>query len=76
MYKLVFTKKQRNNHRFIVENTQIPMIDVINIKSDGKFGHYHHTHLDNMDNIDKQTLKAVGQIILAVIYKESNQDKF
>ena len=65
-----------DDHRFIVENTQIPMIDVINIKSDGKFGHYHHTHLDNMDNIDKQTLKAVGQIILAVIYKESNQDKF
>lgn len=65
-----------DDHRFIIENTQIPMIDVINIKADGKFGHYHHTHLDNMENIDKQTLKAVGQIILATIYKESNKEKF
>lgn len=65
-----------DDHRFVIENAQIPMIDVINVKPDGGFGHYHHTHLDNMENIDKQTLKAVGQIILATIYKESNQDKF
>jgi len=65
-----------DDHRFIIENAQIPMIDVINLKEDGRFGHYHHTHLDNMSNIDKQTLKAVGQIILATIYKESNKDKF
>jgi len=79
-YEKYFVDKQvgyyTDDHRFIIENAQIPMIDIINIKSDGKFGHYHHTHLDNMNNIDKQTLKAVGQIILAVICKESNQDKF
>jgi len=65
-----------DDHRFIIENTQIPMIDIINIKENGRFGHYHHTHSDNMQNIDKQTLKAVGQIVLATIYKESNREKF
>ncbi len=65
-----------DDHRFIVENTSIPMIDVINIKGDGKFGHYHHTHQDNMDIIDINTLQAVGQVILATIYRESNKDKF
>ncbi len=65
-----------DDHRFVIENAGIPMIDVINLQEDGSFGHYHHTHLDNMSNIDKETLKAVGQIILATIYKESNRDNF
>lgn len=65
-----------DDHRFIIENTSIPMIDIINVKGDGSFGHYHHTHSDNMSNIDKETLKAVGQIVLATIYKESNGDEF
>jgi len=65
-----------DDHRFIIENTSIPMIDIINIKSDGRFGHYHHTHSDNLEIINKNTLKAVGQIILGTIYKESNKDNF
>ena len=65
-----------DDHRFIIENTKIPMIDVINIKSDGKFGKHHHTHSDNMEIIDRKTLNAVGQVILATIYKESNKQIF
>lgn len=65
-----------DDHRFIIENAKIPMLDIINIKEDGRFGHYHHTHSDNLNNIDKETLKAVGQVVLATIYKESNQDRF
>ncbi|MEL7423134.1 MAG: DUF4910 domain-containing protein [Bacteroidota bacterium] len=65
-----------DDHRFIVENTDIPMIDIINIKESGAFGSYHHTHADNLDIIDKRTLQAVGQVVLAALYKESNKENF
>ncbi len=65
-----------DDHRFIIENTGIKMLDIINIKKDGKFGHYHHTHKDDLSIIDKKTLKAVGQVLLAVVCKESNQEKY
>jgi glutaminyl-peptide cyclotransferase len=77
-YSNFFVNKQigsiTDDHRFIIEYARIPMIDIINVKSDGKFGHYHHTHSDNIEIIDKKTLKAVGQIVLAIIYKESNKE--
>lgn len=65
-----------DDHRFIIENTRIKMLDIINIKEDGKFGHYHHTHADDLSIIDKKTLKAVGQVLLAVVCKESNQEAY
>ncbi len=65
-----------DDHRFIIENTDIPMVDIINIKEDGQFGHYHHTHADDLNIIDKRTLQAVGQVVLATVYKESNMEKF
>jgi glutaminyl-peptide cyclotransferase len=48
------------------------MIDIIEYEnSDGNyFGSYWHTHDDNMDVIDKNTLKAVGQTLIEVLYRE------
>jgi hypothetical protein len=34
-------------------------------------GHYAHTYDDNLDIIDKNTLRAVGQMMLAVLYREA-----
>jgi len=56
---------------------QFPMVDIINMPKDpttGKtsFGHYHNTHKDNIDIVSKRTLKVVGQVVTAVIYKESD----
>ena len=49
----------------------IPCIDIIHYDAmTGGFGPYHHTHDDNMKIIDKNTLKAVGQTLLQVIYSE------
>lgn len=49
----------------------VPCIDIIEYNMNtGGFGDYHHTHKDNMDVIDKNTLKAVGQTLLEVIYRE------
>lgn len=63
-----------DDHRFIIEIAKIPMVDIINIKEDGRFGAYHHTHGDNMSIIDKRTLGAVGQVVLAYVYRESNKE--
>ena len=34
------------------------------------FNKHWHTHKDDMDNIDKNTLNAVGQTLLEIIYNE------
>lgn len=52
-----------------VNQAGIPCVDIIEYnQTTGGFGAYHHTHKDNMDVIDKNTLKAVGQTLLEVIY--------
>ena len=59
-----------DDHIF-VNNAGIPCVDIIEFNpSNGGFGFYHHTHDDNMNVINKNTLKAVGQTLLQVIYSE------
>jgi hypothetical protein len=48
------------------------MIDIIHYdktNDDPFFAHW-HKHSDDLSQIDKQTLKAVGQTLLQVIYEE------
>ena len=47
-------------------------MDIINYdpKCDTGFGDFWHTTDDTMDVIDKNTLMAVGQTVLEVIYNE------
>lgn len=59
-----------DDHVYINEYARIPTIDIIDFSVEGEFGKYHHTHADNMQIIDKNTLKAVGQTILQVLYQE------
>lgn len=50
---------------------RIPSIDIIQFDPATRaFGPYWHTHDDNMDVIDPTTLKAVGQTVLEVVWKE------
>ncbi len=60
-----------DDHTFVIEGRNIPCIDIINNdpESSHSFGSYWHTHADNLDNIDRNTLKAVGQTVLEVVYK-------
>jgi len=62
-----------DDHIFVYEGSRIPMIDIINMDNNG-FGDHHHTHKDDMSIIDKTTLQAAGQVVLAVVYKESNKE--
>lgn len=62
-----------DDHYFVNTIANIPMIDIINLPpnaKNGAFGKHWHTHNDNLDIIDKNTLRAVGQVVTAVIYKE------
>ncbi|MDP6908181.1 MAG: M28 family peptidase [Flavobacteriales bacterium] len=61
-----------DDHNYINEIAQIPCIDIIQYDSsnDVGFGSYWHTHADNMDVIESNTLKAVGQTVLQVVYNE------
>ena len=59
-----------DDHEYVIKGRRIPCIDIINYdpNSEKGFGAYWHTVNDNMDIIDRQTLKAVGQTVLEVIY--------
>ncbi|MBT3206845.1 MAG: M28 family peptidase [Bacteroidetes bacterium] len=61
-----------DDHQYVNEIANIPSIDIIQHDPSTKsnFGSYWHTHNDNFDIIDKNTLNAVGQTVLEVIYKE------
>jgi glutaminyl-peptide cyclotransferase len=50
---------------------KIPMIDIIdNRPSPNLFFEHHHTTKDDINTIDKNTLRAVGQTLLQVLYNE------
>jgi len=61
-----------DDHTYVNKEAMIPMIDIIEFDTKGPnyFGAYWHTHNDNMNVIDKNTLKAVGQTLLEVVYRE------
>lgn len=59
-----------DDHVFVNINAKIPMIDIVSFDESGGFGDFHHTQQDNMDIISKETLHAVGQTLLHVIYYE------
>ncbi len=63
-----------DDHYFVNTIANIPMIDIINhsTATETGFGEYWHTHGDDIDIISKRTLRAVGQVVLAAVYRENN----
>ena len=62
-----------DDHKYVNEIAKIPTIDIIHLNSESSgssFFEHWHTLGDTMDKIDKETLKAVGQTLLTVIYEE------
>jgi hypothetical protein len=62
-----------DDHRYVNEILGIPSIDIIqyDFSTESNFGSYWHTHDDNLSVIDKNTLKAVGETVMMVIYSEN-----
>ena len=62
-----------DDHVFVNTIAKIPMLDIINrsANSESSFQKCWHTHCDDISVIDKRSLKVVGQVVTAAIYKES-----
>ncbi len=67
------TGRLTDDHIYVNRLGQVPMIDIINQPKGSKtsFMGCWHTHCDDISNIDKRSLKVVGQVVTAAIYKES-----
>ncbi|MDL2243574.1 M28 family peptidase [Bacteroidales bacterium OttesenSCG-928-J19] len=61
-----------DDHTQVNKFRGIPSIDIIqhDPTTETGFGSYWHTLADNLDNVSKETMKAVGQTVLQVIYNE------
>ena len=61
-----------DDHVPVIDYRKIPCIDIIHYdpNSSSGFGSYWHTLNDNMSNVSKETLTAVGQTLLYVLYHE------
>lgn len=59
-----------DDHFFVMRDGGVPMIDIINFDEEGFADHW-HTGNDGMNIIDKNTLRAVGQVIAAVVYRDA-----
>lgn len=53
-----------------VNQAGILCIDIIDFTDEKKFYKNWHTQFDNLNNIDRNTLKAVGQVVLETLYRE------
>ncbi len=58
----------------VIRKAGIPTANIIDYSSqrDNGFGAYWHTHNDDMDIISRNTLRAVGETVLTMLYKEGN----
>ena len=59
-----------DDHLFVNRIARIPTIDIIPYSETANFFEHWHTVKDDMDAIDRNTLKAVGQTVMQVIYNE------
>ena len=62
-----------DDHNYVYQYAHIPCVDIINYDptcQQSSFGSTWHTVNDTFENIDINTLKAVGQTVMNVIYKE------
>lgn len=61
-----------DDHIFIMKYMNFPVVDIIHLTktTDSGFPAHWHTLSDNLKVIDANTLKAVGQSVLTVVYEE------
>ncbi|MEN7548744.1 M28 family peptidase [Rapidithrix thailandica] len=75
-YKNYFLRKKTmgilDDHYYVNTVARIPMIDIIHHSQSKEhlFFQHWHTHRDDIHCIDKNTLQAVGETLLHVLYEE------
>jgi hypothetical protein len=74
-YSSLFTNQNTSpitdDHYYINGIAKIPTVDIIHYDATtpSGFAPYWHTHDDNMEGIDKNTLEAVGKVVLYTVYQ-------
>lgn len=67
------TSPTTDDHLYVNTIAKIPAIDIVHYEPDrSDYFVHHHKHSDTMENIDKNTLQAVGEVVLYKIYKDAN----
>ncbi len=64
-----------DDHLPVNRTAKIPMVDIVHLQvnnRDHTFFEHWHTTQDTLENIDPETLKAVGQTLLQVLYNEAS----
>ncbi len=74
-YSSLFVRQKEapitDDHLYVNEIARIPMIDIVHFDPVvGYFGDYHHSQKDNLSLISKETLSAIGNVVMNVIYYE------
>ncbi|PCJ80795.1 MAG: glutamine cyclotransferase [Bacteroidetes bacterium] len=62
-----------DDNLFVSEFGGVPSVNIVDYRMNVipmGYGPFHHTHADNMSVIDKETLHAVGETVLSVVYTE------
>ena len=60
-----------DDHLYINEIARIPTVDIVHFDPvTGYFGDFHHSRKDNLSLISKETLGAVGTVLVNVLYYE------
>lgn len=68
------TPETTDDHYYVNTLASIPCIDIVHYNTTTMdYMACHHRHCDNMDIVDASTLKAVGQVLLEVLFYELNQ---
>ena len=57
-----------DDHYYVNRLAGVPMIDVVQNSRGCSFFKYWHTMGDNMENVDRNSLKAVGEVLLKMLY--------
>lgn len=68
------TKAIVDDHFYVNELTHIKCVDIIHYdyNTPSNFWKHWHTHGDSMDKIDRNTLRATGQTVLEVLYRQNS----
>jgi acetylornithine deacetylase/succinyl-diaminopimelate desuccinylase-like protein len=59
-----------DDHVYLMEGLGIPVMDIIHLSPEGRFPPEWHTLRDTSEFISRDTLKAVGQVTLQVLWAE------
>ncbi len=57
-----------DDHIYVNQLANIPMIDIVQNSRDCSFFKYWHTQGDNMEHVNRQSLNAIGTVLLKTIY--------